>query len=288
MRISLCLPALLLALSAVRADDVLDKAPSRFAKQGDAKVHYKSLGEGKTALVFVHGWCCNHTVWHNQATAFNGKFRMLFIDLPGYGKSDTPKVEYTMDLFAKGIDAVLQDAGVEHAIPVGHSMGVPVVRQYYRLFPGKTKTLVFVDGGLRSFFKEPAKAEQFLSRFKEDTFKIAAPAFLSSMFTAATPEAARKQIIQMVTNTEPRVAISSMRGIADAKIWDDDPIKAPSQVLNAKSRMWDDDYRAYVKKLVPDLDYREFEGVGHFLFMEKPKEFNAALSEFLTKQGMLK
>ena len=127
--------------------------------------------EGKTAVVFVHGWCCDHTVWRDQAAAFHGQARLLFIDLPGYGKSDKPKTDYTLDLFAKGIDAVLRDAGVEHAVPVGHSMGTPVVRQFYRLYPAKTKALVFVDGALRPFAKDPAEAEKFLSRFKEDTFK---------------------------------------------------------------------------------------------------------------------
>jgi pimeloyl-ACP methyl ester carboxylesterase len=39
---------------------------------------------------------------------------------------------------------------------------------------------------------------------------------------------------------------------------------------------------------VPDLDYREFDGVGHFLFMEKPKEFNEPLGEFLKKQGVVR
>src|SRR5215469_1763668 len=156
MRCSRWLVLPVLALSATWAcgdvpADVLDKAPSRFARSGDGKVHYKPLGEGSTAVVFVHGWCCDHTVWRDQAAALDGKVRMLFVDLPGYGKSDKPKIDYTMDVFARGVDAVLQDAGVEKAVLVGHSMGTPVVRQFYRLFPAKTKALVFVDGGLRPF-----------------------------------------------------------------------------------------------------------------------------------------
>ena len=148
------LPVLVLSVSWARGDapaDVLDKAPSRSARSGDLKVHYKSLGEGDTAIVFVHGWCCDHSVWRDQAAALDGKARLLFIDLPGYGKSDRPKADCTMDMFAKGIDAVLRDAGVEHAVLVGHSMGTPVVRQFYRLYPAKTKALVFVDGALRPF-----------------------------------------------------------------------------------------------------------------------------------------
>src|SRR5262245_23835562 len=116
---------------AAEPTDPLEKAPSKFAKVDKNRVHYKSLGEGKTAIVFVHGWCCDHTVWRDQASALDGKARLLFIDLPGYGQSDKPKMDYTMDVFARGVNAVLEDAGVEKAVLMGHSMGTPVVRQFY-------------------------------------------------------------------------------------------------------------------------------------------------------------
>jgi pimeloyl-ACP methyl ester carboxylesterase len=287
----LVLPALAVSVGGSRGDapaDVLDKAPLRSASSGDLKVSYKSLGEGDTAVVFIHGWCGDHSVWRAQAAGLDGKVRMLFVDLPGYGKSDKPKMDYTMDVFARAIDAVLQDAGVEHAVLAGHSMGTPVVRQFYRLFPTKTKALVFVDGTLRPFTKDPAQAEKFLSSFKEDTFKETASKMFTGMLGATTPAAAREQILGLVANTSPQVAISSMRGMLDPKLWKDDPVKVPAQALMAKSGFWTAEYKEFVKKLVPDLDYREFAGTGHFLFMEKPREVNEALAEFLKKQGVLK
>ncbi len=289
MRRFLCLVlALALPPAFAAARDPLDDAPSRFAKSGDGKVHYKSLGEGRTAVVFVHGWCCDHTVWREQAAALAGKGRLLFVDLPGYGKSDKPRIDYTMDLFAKGVDAVLRDAGVEQAVLVGHSMGTPVVRQFYRLFPDKTKALVFVDGSLRPFIKDPAEGEKFVNQFKEDTFKETVPNILARMMRPDTPAGAREQVEKLVAAAEPRVAISSLRGMLDAKVWKDDPIKVPAQALMAKLPQWTEDYKAFAKKLAPGLDYREFDGVGHFLFMEKPKEFNEALVAFLRKQGTVK
>ncbi len=287
----LVLSALPISLASAHGEapgDILAKAPSHFAKSSTGKVHYKSLGEGDTAVVFVHGWCCDHSVWGAQAADLDGKVRMLFVDLPGYGKSDSPRIDYTMDAFARGIDAVLADAGVEQAVLVGHSMGTPVVVEFYRLFSAKTKALVFVDGALRPFTKDPAVAEQFLSRFKEETFKETAPKSLASMMSPNTPVSVRKHIKRLVTNTSPQAAISSMRCMVDPKLWKEDPIKVPAQALMAKSRFWNDEYKEFAKKLVPDLDYREFEGVSHFLFMEKPREFDAALSEFLTKQGLIK
>src|SRR4029077_15240857 len=91
----------------------LDRAPSRFAKLDDIRLHYKSLGEGETALVLVHGWTCNMNFWRYQVLAFEGKIRMILVDLPGHGESDKPKVDYTMDLFARPVDAVLKESGGE-------------------------------------------------------------------------------------------------------------------------------------------------------------------------------
>src|SRR5664279_2293303 len=90
--------------------DPLDAAPSRFATADGAQVHYKSLGDpaAKTAVVFIHGWSCDMTAWRAQAPAFEGKARMLFVDLPGHGKSDRPAVDYTMERFADAVDTVLK------------------------------------------------------------------------------------------------------------------------------------------------------------------------------------
>jgi pimeloyl-ACP methyl ester carboxylesterase len=125
-------------VSSARANepgDMLDKASSRYANLDKSRVHYKSFGEGKTAVVFIHGAFCDLTAWRFQVPAFAHKGRLVLIDLPGHGQSDKPKVEYTMDLFARAVDAVLKDAGIEKAVLVGHSMGTPVARQFWRLYP---------------------------------------------------------------------------------------------------------------------------------------------------------
>jgi pimeloyl-ACP methyl ester carboxylesterase len=166
-------------------------------------------------------------------------------------------------------------------------MGTPVVRQFYRLYPDKTKALVFVDGGLRPLIRDPAQLEQFMSMFKEDTFKENAPRFLTSMLPETMPAETKKQIQEMVARTDPHAAIGSMRSMMDQKLWKEDPIKVPSQALMAKAPFWTDDYKDFVKKLAPGIDYREFDNVGHFLFMEIPQEFNNTLAQFLKKQGVM-
>jgi len=69
---------------------------------------------------------------------------------------------------------------------------------------------------------------------------------------------------------------------------DDEKIEAPLQAIMAKSPNWPADYEQFVRKIAPQVDYHVMEGVGHFLMMEKPKEFNELMMSFLKKQGLVK
>src|SRR5262245_41584751 len=124
-----------LAVSLVQSPQASEAKPDdHFAKLDAMRVHYQNYGKGKDALVFVHGWTCNLTFWKANIPAFADQTRVIAIDLPGHGQSDKPQVTYSMDLFASAIDAVLRDAKVERATLVGHSMGTPVIRQFYRKY----------------------------------------------------------------------------------------------------------------------------------------------------------
>ena len=103
-----------------------------------------------------------------------------------------------------------------------------------------------------------------------------------------TPADVREAIKAGVANTPEHVARSTMKGMADPAVWKDDPIKVPVRMIMAATPFWPADYEKQVRKLAPQLDYLKMEGVGHFLLLEKPKEFNAHLGEFLAKQGALK
>jgi pimeloyl-ACP methyl ester carboxylesterase len=57
-------------------------------------------------------------------------------------------------------------------------------------------------------------------------------------------------------------------------------------MILAKQPSWTEEYEKLVRGLVADLDYQTWEGVSHFLMMEKPNEFNAAVTAFLEKHGL--
>lgn len=279
--------ALSLATRAAGAEGALAKAPSRHVAFEGMKVHYKSLGSGTRALVFVHGWTCNLGFWDAQAGAFAGR-RALFVDLPGHGASDKPDVAYTMELFARAVEAVMRDAGVEQAVLVGHSMGTPVVWEFYRLFPAKTLALVAVDGSLRPFFQSPADSAKFVERYRGPGYRAVVSAAIDSMMApTATPELKQRIRSEMLA-TPQHVLVSAALGMTDPKAFAPDPIRVPLLAVYAKSPFWTAEYEAYVRKLAPEADFQVMEGVGHFLMMDDPAGFNERLGAFLDGRGLLK
>ncbi len=235
--------------------------------------------------MFVHGWSGDASIWRFQVPELAKRARVIAIDLPGHGASDKPETAYTMDFYAGAIEAVMHDVGVDRAVLVGHSMGTPVIRQFYRHYPGKTLALVAVDGALQNLYS--GMLDPLIVQLRQPGYKELAGKFIASMFPNPGTEALRDATLATVLATPQHVMVGSFEGMREPAIWKDDPIGVPLLVLNAKTPYWTPEYVDYVRKLAPQVDYRVVDGPGHFLMLEKPQEFNAALLDFLRKQKLL-
>jgi len=263
-------------------------ARSRFAKLGPNKVHYVALGKGPPTLVFVHCWAGNLDFWRAQVPAFQGRARVILVDLPGHGKSDAPQGACAIPGYARAIEAVLRDAKVDKAVLVGHSMGVGVVNRFYRDFPAKTQALVAVDGSLRGYDLTRVQFDEWIKPFRGPDYRETVARFIDTMFPMAGTEALRERDKAAMLRTPQHVMVSSLEGLFERADWECRRIGVPVLVINAPNPIWTTDYEAYVRELAPLLDYRKIPDTGHFLMQEKPEEFNTALLEFLGKHQLLK
>lgn len=257
---------------------------SRNALLDGARVHYLDVGNDDDVLVMVHGWASDVSFFEQQVADLAGRVRLLVVDLPGHGASDEPNVDYSMNLFARAVEAVLDDAGVEHAFLVAHSNGVPVARQAWRQFPERIRGLVLIDGTLRQMEVTDFQ-RQLVAQFKSPDYPQHAEQLVDSLSSFA-PEELRPHIREVMLATSQEALAGGFEAAMDPAIWGEDPIDVPTLVLQAQSPFWDASYEEYVRGLVPQLDYRVLEGVSHFLHMEVPDVFLAALSEFLSAQSV--
>jgi pimeloyl-ACP methyl ester carboxylesterase len=296
-RIALPFLALALLLAGCASQSTSKDAPpgphggkSHFASLGTNRVHYVTVGHGPRVVVFVHGWSCNEGFWREQVPALAGQARLILIDLPGHGQSDKPHLDYTIDYFASAVLAVLRDAHVEQAVLVGHSMGTPVICRVYEKAPQSVAALVAVDGLLRRPKIDPAQAEGFIGAYRRPEYRDALKRFVGAMFPNPGTEALRDQVLAEMGNTPQYVMSSAMDSMFDGKqpTWDlPAKVNVPVLVINTQSPMWNDDYKQYVRSLSDRTDYRTIDGAGHFLMLEKPAEFNAALLEELQEFALV-
>ena len=270
----------------VTSAEMTPKAESRWAKLDGAKIHYVNYGKGEEALVLIHGWTQNIDGWRDQAIDLAKRNRVVAIDLPGHGQSDKPQTSYSMDYFARAVEAVMRDAKVKRAVLVGHSMGTPVARQFYRKYPEKTIAIVIVDGTLRPF-GDKALMDRMIAGFRSPNYKESATQMFAGMSGPNLPAEAQARIQASFLNTPQHVVVSAMEGMADASIWGEDKINVPVLAVMAKNPFFPPNIEQSFRALVPNMEFYMWEGVGHFLMMEKPKEFNEAVVAFLNKNKLL-
>ena len=79
-------------------------------------------GKGK-CLVFLHGWGGEIASFQGLADRLFSEFRVVLIDLYGFGKTPHPPFALTVGGYAAGVRELLGELGVENAVLVGHSFG---------------------------------------------------------------------------------------------------------------------------------------------------------------------
>jgi pimeloyl-ACP methyl ester carboxylesterase len=262
---------------------------SHFALHGADRIHYVTVGQGNRTFVLVHGWACNLGFWREQIAALAGQARLVLIDLPGHGQSDKPQTDYTMDFFAGAVIAVLHDAKVDQAVFVGHSMGKAVNCRVFKKAPQKVAALVSVDGLLRRPQGAPGQTEAMVAQFRSPHYREYAKGFVSNFFPVPGTETLRDEVTAEVLKTPQNVMASAMETMlgANQPDWDLKQVSVPVLVLNARGNLWDADYESYVRSLSLRTEYRLFENAGHWLMLEQPAKFNAALTDMLRKHDLI-
>jgi len=260
-------------------------AQSKFATLDGARIHYVNYGKGDNAIVLIHGWTMSMDNWRDQIPDLAKRHRVIAIDLPGHGQSDKPTLTYSMEYFARAVAAVMQDAKVKRAVLVGHSMGTPIARQFYRKYPEKTLAIVIVDGPLRAF-GDKAMMDGMIAGFRSAGYRDAVSKMFATMYGPKLSADTQAQISALSATTPQHVLVSAMEGMADSSIWGADKINVPVLAIMNKNPFFGPDLETVFRGIAPNLEFHMWEGGGHFVMMDRPKEFNELVLAFLEKNKL--
>lgn len=279
--------------------EITEESTSRFADIDGHTVHYNEIGSG-TPLIMLHGAGPGATGWSNfkqNLPALAGKYRVLLIDHPGFGKStkelpeSMPRSEFGRQL----IVGLMDKLGIDKSHFVGNSWGGRTSLGIARHAPERVDRLVLMGtgGGLSMTHPEPSEGMRHLYGFyaapgpSRERMEQLVRTFLfdQSMVNDALIDE------RMQSALEPQTRLFYERYMKgpdsrEPQLWKDLE-KVPHRTL----LMWGRDDRAcpfdsglIMLKRMPNARMHIFPKCGHWVQLEKKAEFDVLLDTFLNER----
>lgn len=119
----------------------------------NTKISYTDQGKGN-AVILLHGFLENSTMWNYLAPVLAKKNRVVCIDLLGHGQTDCLGYIHSMEDMADAVHQVISKLKIRKAVFVGHSMGGYVALAVAELYPEFMKGLVLLNSTSRADSEE--------------------------------------------------------------------------------------------------------------------------------------
>jgi pimeloyl-ACP methyl ester carboxylesterase len=247
------------------------------------KIHSSTSGQGPRTVILVHGYTCDETTWSEQVPALAKEYRVVTLDLPGHGKSDSPKDgRFSMDLFARAVEAARAEINAGRVVLVGHSLGTPVILRYAHLSPQHTSALVFAEGLMPPSREQAAAAANFAAAVGGPNGRSAREALVRGFFVAGTPATVQTKVLNMMLAAPEATAVGALNAARELFGQTMDVPAVPMLGIYAAPKPTAS--AEVVHAFFPTAEYTQIPDTGHFLMLEKPDEFNRILLGFLAKQ----
>ncbi len=134
----------------------------------NTKISYSDTEKGN-AVVLLHGFLENQTMWQDLVPELSKKHRIITIDLLGHGESGCLGYVHTMEDNAEAVRSVLSELRIRKAIFVGHSMGGYVALAFAELYPAVVRGLVLLNSTSKADSEErKANRDRAIKAVKKD------------------------------------------------------------------------------------------------------------------------
>ena len=136
------------------------------ARVGDLDWHWVEMGQGP-AVVLLHGipesWQC----WRHQMPTLATQFRVIALDMKGYGRSDKKEGDFAASTVARETLALLDHIGVGDFHIAGHDWGVMVADNICSLAPERVERYVRCCLSLHAYDARNSLHHQWNGRFPD-------------------------------------------------------------------------------------------------------------------------
>ncbi|HSE24738.1 MAG TPA: alpha/beta fold hydrolase [Pyrinomonadaceae bacterium] len=255
----------------------------------DIQMAYTDEGSGP-AVVFVHGYPFNRTLWTEQVSALAATHRVVVPDLRGFGETDVGSSESTMNQLARDVKHLMDHLRIEKAFIGGLSMGGYVTLAFYKEFRERVSGLLLANTRAEQD-SEAAKAsrqEQAEKALTEGMAGIAdsmLPKLLTPETVSKKPDLV-KRIRDMMLKTDPKGAAAALLGMAGRDDFTTELSKISVPVLiiaGEEDALIPKQHSQRMHQAITGSRLAVIDHAAHVVNLEQPDAFNHELLQFVTQ-----
>jgi pimeloyl-ACP methyl ester carboxylesterase len=279
-----------------------------FRTRDGVRLYYSAEGpKDAPPLLFCYGLVCSKLQWKYQMEHFRQTHRVIFMDYRGHGMSDRPEDAGTVTIenCARDLLELLDELELPSATVLGHSLGVNIILELYRLAPARVKALVLANGTPKDPF-ETMFHHNFLQvafpaiRAAHGLFPEALQKFWASQGTnpinqhfialaGFNPKYAKRadinEYLRLTATVDLDIFLSLLSDFmrTDATHWLHE-VKAPTLVIaGARDLITPPLNQRIFSKLIPNARFEMIAEGSHCPQMEKPALVNEIIASFLAQ-----
>ncbi|MGE5797723.1 MAG: alpha/beta fold hydrolase [Ignavibacteria bacterium] len=242
------------------------------------EINFDMLGDGKPALVFVHGWSNDRSIWDSQVSYFSKKYKVVAVDLPGFGKSGNNRRNWTVPAFGGDVAAVIEKLDLDNVVLVGFSLGGPVVIETENKIPDRISGVVLVE---TQHDVESYKTPETIKLMDSIFMDLVANPTMEKLkpFFRKNKEQSFERVLAMIN--VPRIGWKE--SLNNAFLWENNNRneslkKMHAPVISINAAQTPTNIEAF-KKYVPSYKPKIIEDSGHVVMWDASEEFNRLLEE---------
>jgi pimeloyl-ACP methyl ester esterase len=255
-----------------------------FLTHAGVSLRYDRVGAGP-AVLLIHGWTFNRTVWERQVHALRDRHTVITVDLRGHGESSPPRSGYTIAAMATDLEHLVRALNVPHVALVGWSMGGVVALDLARRLGARVRGLALVGttaGGLTDADNDLAIPTKELDETKaamNADFRGFARQFAARLFKRGAESPFHAWAVDQMQKTPPPVASACLDAVLAADIRPAlKTLDVPTIVIHGRhDAVFSLAHGEALQKGIKGATLTVLEDSGHTPFLEEPDAFNAAL-----------
>ncbi len=245
------------------------------------RLRYLDTGDGDP-IILVHGLGERIEGWKFQTYEFSKHFRVLALDLRGFGESEIPAEFTGAEDFARDIFNLMEHVGIEKAHLLGLSMGGIACLAFYKLYPEKVKSLILAD--TTAYFPEEfrgALSERL--RLMDDMGMEGIAAAIAELSIHRDDPELKKLVRDIIAKNDLNFYRKVTVELARADYRDLLPnIRVPTLVIVGEYDVTTPpELSRYMADRIPGAELRIVKNSAHLAKLENPDEFNAYVLDFL-------